>query len=385
MKIVCPKCELKGQVDVALAGAKTRIACVRCAATFEAVFNDGEMQVLPPQESPVETLLECAVNAEVTPAPEVELQVVEPQPETPHEIQFNPALQLNAAPAIPEDEFLTSSPDLMRVESVDTSPFMRRELSKEVAGQSVEIHSQEMPGGTLSAGAMAASLTSQAVSNIARPPSDAYGLGVRLMRVSPLWLLIAGLSFIAFIVFCNWLIKPIERTGGVESMIAATDNYATNQSSQRLNTSSSTSQAPVNNQTEQPLTQSGIAFLATEAKEASAPSTAPNVATVEEKPVVEEKKAAPASASNGAGEAKDGKVTVQIGSYNEAAQAEERVVNLKSAGFEARSVAVEIPKRGMWYRVQSGRFVTRDEAERYGKQLRDKGVVSSFITTDVQE
>jgi cell division septation protein DedD len=58
---------------------------------------------------------------------------------------------------------------------------------------------------------------------------------------------------------------------------------------------------------------------------------------------------------------------------------------LKSAGFEARSVAVEIPKRGTWYRVQSGRFINREEAERYGKQLRDKGVVSSFITTDVQE
>jgi hypothetical protein len=58
---------------------------------------------------------------------------------------------------------------------------------------------------------------------------------------------------------------------------------------------------------------------------------------------------------------------------------------LKSAGFEARSVEVEIPKRGTWYRVQSGRFVSRDEAERYGRQLRDRGVVSSFITTDVQE
>jgi DedD protein len=88
---------------------------------------------------------------------------------------------------------------------------------------------------------------------------------------------------------------------------------------------------------------------------------------------------------NAAGEAKAGKVTIQIGSYNEAAQAEERVANLKSAGYEARSVAVEIPKRGTWYRVQSGRFVNRDEAEQYGRQLRERGVVSSFITTDVQE
>jgi hypothetical protein len=35
--------------------------------------------------------------------------------------------------------------------------------------------------------------------------------------------------------------------------------------------------------------------------------------------------------------------------------------------------------------VQSGRFVSRDEAERYGRQLRDRGIVSSFITTDVQK
>jgi cell division protein FtsN len=141
---------------------------------------------------------------------------------------------------------------------------------------------------------------------------------------------------------------------------------------------------PVERQAGQPSKESGVAFIPAEAKTSTPPAAvaAPSVVPVAAKPAVEEKTAA---APNRTDEAKAGKVTIQVGSYNAATEAETRVANLKSAGFEARSVAVEIPKRGTWYRVQSGRFVSRDEAERYGRQLRDRGIVSSFITTDVQK
>jgi cell division protein FtsN len=149
--------------------------------------------------------------------------------------------------------------------------------------------------------------------------------------------------------------------------------------------SNATAQSSANTQSIQPKTESEVAFIPAEARESPAPQATPGIEIKEEKPVVEDKPIAlPSSATGSTDAGKEGKVTIQIGSYNEAAQAEERVVNLKSAGFEARSVAIEIPKRGTWYRVQSGRFINRDEAERYGKQLRDKGLVSSFITTDIQ-
>jgi cell division septation protein DedD len=391
---------LKGQVDVAPTGAKTRIACVRCATTFDAVVVDGEIQALLPQtvhagatsdSNGIELYAEGNATADGT-------ELVS-TPETPHENPFDAFPEVESshvmeASPVAVDDFSTSSPDLMSEAVVETAQAAPQELShelaplsQELAPQDVETRIHEMGSSNRQAAAAAVGQSSKSggAGKVSRPPADAYGMGVRLMRVSPVWLLLAGLSFISFIVFCNWLIKPTEQAGDTTTLIAAANNHATNQSANRVTVQTSTAQSPVNTQVTQTPNDSGVAFIATEARETAPPAAAPSVAPVEAKPAVEEARAMPASSSNAAGEAKDGKVTIQVGSYNAAAEAEARVANLKSAGFEARSVEVEIPKRGTWYRVQSGRFVSRDEAERYGKQLRDKGIVSSFITTDVQE
>jgi cell division septation protein DedD len=73
--------------------------------------------------------------------------------------------------------------------------------------------------------------------------------------------------------------------------------------------------------------------------------------------------------------------TLQIGSFNELAQAQERVDKLGSVGVTAYVARVEIPKRGTWYRVQTGHFSSREEAMRYGTQLRSKGAVADFVVT----
>ncbi|MDQ1589829.1 MAG: DedD protein [Pyrinomonadaceae bacterium] len=394
MRIVCPKCELKGQVDVAPTGAKTRVACVRCATTFDAVVVDGEIQALLPQtihagatsdSNGIELYAEGNATATGT-------ELVSTT-ETPHENPFEAFPEVESSHVIEAspvalDEFSTSSPDLMSEAVVETAQATPQALSQELAPQGVEtrIHETASSDRQAAAAAVGQSYKSNGAGKVSRPPADAYGMGVRLMRVSPLWLLLAGLSFISFIVFCNWLIKPAEQAGDTATLIAAANNHATNQSANRVTVQTSTAQSPVNTQVGQTPNDSGVAFIATDAKEAMPPVAAPSVAPVEAKPTVEEKQAtATSTASNAASDAKEGKVTIQVGSYNAAAEAEARVANLKSAGFEARSVEVEIPKRGTWYRVQSGRFVSRDEAERYGKQLLDKGIVSSFITTDVQE
>lgn len=396
MRVVCPKCELKGQVDAAPKGAKTRIACVRCATTFDAVFVDGEIQAVQPQANRAEASVESAVS-EVHAESDVSVAGADfaSAPEMPHadrENQFDVSPQVEASPVLADDFFTssTSSADLMSDASVETMQDAPEEISPEVTPQGVEAGVHETADTAQASLVVAQSLKSGGAGKVGHAPSDAYGMGVRLMRVSPLWLLVTGLSFISFIVFCNWLIKPTGRPGG--SLIAAANNHATNQSVNRVSVPASTAQSPVNSQVSQRANESGVAFIAAEAKEAMPPAAAPSVEPAGARPAeAEAKQATPPASSNRADEAKEakeakeGKVTIQIGSYNAAAEAEARVANLKSAGFEARSVAVEIPKRGTWYRVQSGRFVSRDEAERYGKQLRDKGVVSSFITTDVQE
>jgi cell division septation protein DedD len=383
---------LKGQVDAAPTGAKTRIACVRCATTFDAVFVDGEIQALLPQANRAEASIESAGSGvRVERGVSVAGAEFAFAPEMPHEDQENPfdvSPQVEASPVSADDFFRlsTSSTDLMSQASLETMQDAPEEISPEVMPQGVETGVHET-GDTVQASVVVAqSLKSGGAGKVGHAPSDAYGMGVRLMRVSPLWLLVTGLSFISFIVFCNWLIKPTGQPK--DSLIAAANNHATNQSVNRVTIPASTAQSPVNSQVGQRANESGVAFIAAEAKEAMPPVAAPSVEPAGARPEAEAKPAIPASSSNRADEAKEGKegkVTIQIGSYNAAAEAEARVANLKSAGFEARSVAVEIPKRGTWYRVQSGRFVSRDEAERYGKQLRDKGVVSSFITTDMQE
>ncbi|HLL72402.1 MAG TPA: SPOR domain-containing protein [Pyrinomonadaceae bacterium] len=377
MRVVCPKCELKGQVDVMPAVTKTRIACVRCATTFDAVFVDGEIQALSSQVNPVEVAFESAAQ-DVSDA----ASSVESTTEMLQESHTDDTPQLEEQPAWDED-FSTSSSNLMLRESLETST--TQEAAQDFAQLSGEDSLAEMPSGGKSFDEAASTVNSVGAGKLNRPPTDAYALGVRLMRVSPLWLLVAGLSFISFIVLCNWLIKPVEQTDDAASMLAAANSRATNQAQSRLAVQNSTAQSPVNTQPAAPSSESGAAFIPAQAKETPAPQTAPIAETVKEKPAVEEKAPTPASTPSPSGDAKEGKVTIQIGSYNESSQAEERIASLKSAGYEARSVSVEIPKRGTWYRVQSGRFVSRDEAERYGKQLRDKGVVASFITTDVQE
>ncbi len=78
-----------------------------------------------------------------------------------------------------------------------------------------------------------------------------------------------------------------------------------------------------------------------------------------------------------------GNLTIQVASFNDQAQANDRVARLRAAGVDARVVRADIPGKGLWYRVQIGGFGTREEAMSYGNQLRSKGAVQDFIVTTV--
>lgn len=77
--------------------------------------------------------------------------------------------------------------------------------------------------------------------------------------------------------------------------------------------------------------------------------------------------------------AAEGQFTIQVGSHNNVGQANEQAEKLRTAGFEPRVVSVDIPKRGRWYRVQSGSFNDRVEANRYGAQVLAKGAAETFV------
>jgi len=396
MRIVCPKCELKGNVDAAPTGTRTRIVCVRCASTFESPLANVAEQPSVSESYPVvysgEKFVENLESDISTVSKEIELSTEAWEtPERREELLPDVSLPKVLTPDSEDDFSISSQPSMMEkfeaghaVEEVQAaSPTEENTpaFSPTLMPQDAEIEFPETLPVEAQTPVAAPAMPKSANS---RPTSDMYAVGVRLMQVSPLWLLVAGLSFISFIVLCNWIIKPVEQTGEAASLTNVTNNQATNTSPSRPPVPAIHTPAPANPTTQQ-LTDPKAAFVKAETKEASAPVPTPaNTPVTAITASAPEPVTPPVSPVNSTAESKEGRITIQIGSYNETAQAQERVASLQAAGHKAWFVTVEIPKRGTWYRVQSGRFVTRDEAERHGRQLRNEGVVSSFIVTEVQ-
>jgi cell division septation protein DedD/transcription initiation factor TFIIIB Brf1 subunit/transcription initiation factor TFIIB len=220
---------------------------------------------------------------------------------------------------------------------------------------------------------------------VAAKSFDGYGLGVRLMRVSPLWLLVSGLSFISFVVFCNWFFVPANLAQAGVARPASHRNEATNRP---LAAAEGAAAEPADSRNDD----AGRASLPREAEVVNAtlkieePTPAPTVAATPAptaEPVATPNAEQPKAAETVAPQpAPSGRFTVQVGSYSAANEAEARAAVLRSAGQTVRVAEVEIPKRGKWYRVYVGGFASRADAESHGKSLRERGLAESFIATE---
>jgi cell division protein FtsN len=131
-------------------------------------------------------------------------------------------------------------------------------------------------------------------------------------------------------------------------------------------------------ETQKPDEKSKVETVKMESPPVAAPASSSAPATAS--PVV----AAPSASQSPATDQAVGNFTVQVGSYNDAAQAEERAGRLRSSGIEARVVRADIPRRGTWYRVQAGRFASQQEASRFATEIKGKGATDDFIITAVQ-
>ena len=201
--------------------------------------------------------------------------------------------------------------------------------------------------------------------------------GMRVMRASPLTLIACGLVFLSLIFILDFTSLSGTRADQTALGPAPSNRQAKDQTSPAVQQPRPQPSAPVAQP--QPAVETASIVPAVEAapvvhkedaeKQQPAPTPAPAADTQAVK--VEPP---PAQAPRG----EDG-FTLQIGSYNELSQAQERAAKLESAGVSAYVARVEIPRRGTWYRVQTGRFGNREEAVRYGTQLRSKGVVADFI------
>jgi hypothetical protein len=74
-------------------------------------------------------------------------------------------------------------------------------------------------------------------------------------------------------------------------------------------------------------------------------------------------------------------VTLQFSSHRPLAAANAHLAELRAAGVGARIVKVSVPGRGIWFRVQAGRFGRLEDAAGFAEGLKAKRVAAGFIIT----
>jgi cell division protein FtsN len=235
-----------------------------------------------------------------------------------------------------------------------------------------------------------------------RDASDNYRRAVRLMNVSPLWMLAACAGFFALVFVFELLLTPAPRANGEATALASVNNEATNRDTARRARASDAEQSA--EQSEEPAVDDAR-HNADEARigydEGSSADTDAHADRNELKraPVSDaatdlvetSARAAGVSFALAGGEIRvdagvvgqASTLTIQLGSFRVAAEAEAQAGTLRDAGFDARVVEQQNSKRP-WYCVQTGLFGARDDAERYLAELRVKGFAKSYTLKEIR-
>lgn len=220
-----------------------------------------------------------------------------------------------------------------------------------------------------------------AVSAPAASP-DFYAVGVRLIKMSPVWLLTVAGGFALVLLALSW-VRPAG--GDVDAASIPNDSKSiavvkfpdVPPAAKPSAETPATVAAPAKQEHAEVAETKSAETKTAEQVQPVTPAPAP----AESKPVEPKKETAkvvtPASEAGG-------KFTVQVGSFSAESQANERISSLRAAGFDARSTAVQIPGRGTWYRVQVGRFREREDASKTAAQLREKGAAAGSMVVPVE-
>lgn len=398
MRITCPKCQFKGLIDTAPLAFETQVACVRCGTTFDALLIEGEIQtILLPNEEEIPSAQETAPEA----AAQVMQHGLDAEQVVQHGLEAEDVLALPQTPEqsdqswertpLFEDVLVVSPADTWTVEQENALAHQFEERAEEPAAVVEDFANQPLDESQFpEMGGSGDETSFNFGQTLEVPPasSEKHNTGMRFMRISPLWLLVCGMTFISVIVLSNQFAKPAEQEQRVAASYAAPGNKATNQALAEPPVPVSTNPAAASHDVSQVAAPAPVELknekeasaekVETEDEDEPEAARAPQVAAVVE---TKSERVVPASQSEGE---KAGGLTIQIGSYNVIEQANERLAGLRAAGFDARVVAVELPKRGTWYRVHAGRFNNREEAARYGNELKAKGAADNFIVTDAQ-
>lgn len=352
MKTTCPHCQLQGLVETAQLSMKQRVVCPRCAQSFEvSLFDDVlELPLAPRTEGHTGDLAPVLPELSIKPAPAF-ISASTQAAEGVATLQHTGARVLDEEIALPDVE--PAEPSISRL-------YSENEL----------IELEELPG----------------FESVTVKHANKYGLGVRLMRISPIWIFVGGLVLISLLLLLGSL-KPAEKTEEVAAVSAPAQEQSTT-SIVRTTTAEGVKvepakvepakaepvkteppqPEPAKIQTQQPV-QSVDATANASVKPALVPQ-AESLQTIAPKPTAAEQSHAEKPGTG---------YLLQFGSHPDTRAAEDQVARLRASGVEARVVEALIPKRGTWYRVQAGNFVSSEEATRYANDLRARGVVREFI------
>jgi cell division protein FtsN len=389
MKLICPGCHYTSMVDAGAASASSAdqaLSCARCGAALNQLPWNGA------QPSTLTTATVAAANT-VAPQRMMENQnAYAPSADTGFEDVLEIPSPLRSAE--PTAEQMLVLEDVIPAEDFSTpdeiiEPQMEGTDSGEDTLLSTQAGGYLLPAESAALAGEKSPLAGPGVYGAQQTSSFDYDGGRAWLRAAPLLLLLGTLVFFALYFLGNrvgsWSSKPQE--------VAATPAQPPTQSA---DTAAAPEKAESTTQAAQP---SGSSVVAAKA-ETPAPVAQPLAETApreskpaESKPaVVAATVTAPAPVVSAptapvvvpVANQSAGNFTVQVGSYNVAAQADERAGQLRSNGVEARVVRADIPRRGTWYRVQAGRFASQAEAARYGAELKGKGATDSFIITELQ-
>lgn len=331
MKATCPQCSAENLIDTSAESSQLGVLCTRCAMTYETgVVEDEAFPTFLPEHEDAATFAQ-------------------------------EGSQLQAAPAI-SDDVLAMPEAAPEVDTGGDQALVLEDVFSQVNAPAAPTPGTQLAVTEIFDGdEVGEPPPSRAVADELTINPDNYAVGVRLLRIAPVWLLLGGISFITIITFCSWM-RPAGQAEAL-TLNPVRQNQATNLATESAAASSVVSTQPGDIKPQV--------------------STVGNVATKQMK-VAEETKPAPAApvVEVGTAGAGGGKYTLQVASYNDASQANEQVSILRAAGFETHVALVEIAKRGTWYRVQSGRFESREEAARYVTQMHAKGAAANAIIVE---
>ncbi len=405
MEVSCPHCNTKARPEVIAVADLSCTICASCKAVLSTrrdappaplteaePLNEAEpvKELAPLQvfEAPAPEVFEVRAHSFAPPPPQFDdvLSLPEERDEaTPNDAAgayvlevedvfvAAPEPELVAAPepelmAAPEPEFVAepepSAPSLA-AEPVEAAPVVVAAADAEQ--QSSQVFTVEE--------ADAAESPKPAAVPPPAPVPDGYAVGLRVMRIAPVWLLLSSVGFLSILLLLSWASQPIPQAVAVAAQPAAQA-----QRNEASNSSPLKTQVPVL-PAERPAQPAQQARPEAPAQPAPAAQPAPQPAA----PAAPQPAAEPAAPAQPAQPKplSGGKFAVQVASFKEASEANERVSALRAAGFDAEAVAVEIPNRGLWHRVICGRAKTREEASSLGAQLRAKGAVKDVMIMEL--